>query len=200
MQYLYHLACVIVPCMVYQIVALCKNKTNFPKAFYARHLMLCLMLMFYLFLVFDVTGVGCVWDIGKYDTIIRTDEINLIPFSDTKHSTQIFNTLNVIMFIPLGFLLPLIWKRHRSMINVMFTGALFSFCIECCQLFNRRASDIDDLIMNTCGAVIGYWIWKIYSIFIKKDKSISLSRNESYAYLILSVLGVFLLYNYRIIV
>ena len=200
MQYLYHLACVIVPCMIYQIVALCKNKTNYRKVLYVRHFMLCLIFMIYLFLIFDVTGVGCVWDIGKYDTIIRTDEINLIPFSDTKHSTKIFNTLNVIMFIPLGFLLPLIWKKHRRAINIVLIGALFSFSIECCQLFNRRASDIDDLIMNTCGAVIGYLIWKIYNLFIKKDKSISLSQNESYAYLILSALGVFLLYNYRIIV
>ena len=198
MQYLYHLCCVIVPCLIFQIIVLYRNKTYFLKSLYIRHFIWCFVFMFYLFLVFNVTGIGSIWDIGKYDTIIRIEEINLIPFSDTKNTTMIFNRLNAVMFIPFGFLLPLIWKKHRNMINVVLTGALFSFSIEFCQLFNRRATDIDDLLMNTLGAAIGYSIWKLCSKFIKNDNAISLSQNESYAYLILSLLGTFLLYNGRI--
>lgn len=61
--------------------------------------------------------------------------------------------------MPLGFLLPLIWKNFRNIINVSLTGLGFSLAIELCQLFNLRATDIDDLMMNTLGAVLGYFIW-----------------------------------------
>lgn len=108
MQYLYHLCCVIVPCLIFQIIVLYRNKTYFSKSLYIRHFIWCFVFMFYLFLVLNVTGIGSIWDIGKYDTIIRIEEINLIPFSDTKHTTMSFNRLNAVMFIPFGFLLPLI--------------------------------------------------------------------------------------------
>lgn len=66
--------------------------------------------------------------------------------------------LNIIMFMPLGFLLPLIWKSFRNGVGVLVTGVGFSLAIEIAQLFNRRLTDVDDLIMNTMGTLIGFII------------------------------------------
>ena len=137
------------------------------------------------------------WDIGHYDTIIRLEEINLLPFQSEGIMTYV---LNIIMFLPLGFLIPLIWKRYRNPLKIFMIGFGFSLSIELCQLFNRRNTDIDDLMMNTLGAVIGYFIWKLTKRLFKNinHKSISLSKLEPIVYLTLAVLGEFLLFNWRI--
>jgi glycopeptide antibiotics resistance protein len=176
--------------------------------------------IFYIYLAFSKAGIGSVWDIGQYGEIIRINEINLIPFSSDGIMTYI---LNIIMFMPLGFLLPLIWEKFRNLVSVLWTGLGFSLAIEICQLFNHRATDIDDLMMNTLGAILGYFIWVCTSnlfdsiskktVFIfkhedtteneatddKNKKTISLSKNEAIIYLILAVLGEFFLYNWTII-
>ena len=107
---------------------------------------------------------------------------------------------SIIMFLPLGFLIPLIWKRYRNPLKIFMIGFGFSLSIELCQLFNRRNTDIDDLMMNTLGAVIGYFIWKLTKRLFKNinHKSISLSKLEPIVYLTLAVLGEFLLFNWRI--
>ena len=55
-------------------------------------------------------------------------------------------------------------------------------------------------MMNTLGAVIGYFIWKLTKRLFKNinHKSISLSKLEPIVYLTLAVLGEFLLFNWRI--
>lgn len=71
--------------------------------------------------------------------------------------------------------------------------------IELLQLFNRRATDIDDLLMNTLGAFVGFLIWLLYrKLFNKTPKEIqSFSQREPQIYLILSLAGVFFLYHWR---
>ena len=108
--------------------------------------------------------------------------------------------LNVVMFMPFGFLIPMIWKQYRRPVKIFLAGFLFSSAIEFCQLFNRRNTDIDDLMMNTIGAVIGYFIWKLTKRLFRNinKKAISLSDTEPVVYLTLAVLGEFLLYNWRL--
>lgn len=86
--------------------------------------------------------------------------ISLIPF---RYGVLYSDYLNIIMFIPLGIILPLMWKKfHYFKYTVKYAFSLSLF-IELSQLFTRfRATDINDLIMNTLGAMIG---WAIYFIF-----------------------------------
>ena len=64
---------------------------------------------------------------------------------------------NTAMFIPSGIVLPIIYKKLNSFLKVIGVGALISLCIEILQLpFFERTSDIDDLLLNTLGAGIGY--------------------------------------------
>lgn len=88
--------------------------------------------------------------------------ISLIPFvNGILHSDY----LNVVMFIPLGFFLPLMWRKYHNGFETIKFGFYLSLFIELSQLFTRfRATDINDLITNTIGAAVG---WSIYFVFSK---------------------------------
>ena len=60
------------------------------------------------------------------------------------------------MLMPLGFFLPLLWKNCRSFWKMFVAGCVVSIFIESLQLFTFRATDIDDLLMNTLGGAVGY--------------------------------------------
>ncbi len=67
---------------------------------------------------------------------------------------------NVIGFVPLGFLLPIIRRKKTfSFLCVIFVF-LFSLAIEVLQLvFRIGVFDVDDLLLNTLGGLIGYLIY-----------------------------------------
>ena len=75
---IYALLCIIVPCSLYQLI-ICKrqNKKQENKAI---HFVWVYIFLLYIYLTFSVAGIGSIWDIGHYDTIIRLEEINLLPF------------------------------------------------------------------------------------------------------------------------
>ena len=111
--------------------------------------------MLYCYLaVKKVAGIGTIWDLISHEKLDST--INLIPFSSEGFATYI---LNIIMFMPLGFLLPLIWRRYREMGRTVLTGFCMSLSIELSQLFCLRVTDIDDLTMNTLGTAVGFGCW-----------------------------------------
>ncbi len=68
--------------------------------------------------------------------------------------------LNVLMFIPLGFTLPFLWKR-ANLIKVVLIGFLCTLFIEFVQGFMYRDSTIDDVVCNTLGALLGYLLYLI---------------------------------------
>ena len=71
---------------------------------------------------------------------------------------------NVVMFVPLGFLLPKVSARQRKFWRAMVTTALIILLVEMIQLFSLRGiCDVDDLILNVLGAAIGYGIYKIFA-------------------------------------
>lgn len=92
---------------------------------------------------------------------IRLDQnINLVPFaymfSDYRNSL-----LNVLLFVPLGFLLPVLWKRFRSLLWTGLFGLSFSLSIELLQLLTLRATDINDLMTNTTGTILGWLLGRL---------------------------------------
>lgn len=64
---------------------------------------------------------------------------------------------NVIGFLPLGFILPVIGKKKRSFWKVTFIGFFLSLMVESLQLvFKVGCCDVDDLFLNTLGTFLGY--------------------------------------------
>ena len=62
---------------------------------------------------------------------------------------------NVLMFVPWGFGLPLLWKKFQSVWAVMAASLLITVFIETWQLFIGRSVDVDDIILNFFGGCIG---------------------------------------------
>ena len=68
--------------------------------------------------------------------------------------------LNVLLFIPLGYLVPSITARMNRWWKVLLLGFGFSLLIETVQLITKLGwFDASDLLHNTLGAMIGYWIY-----------------------------------------
>ena len=96
---------------------------------------------------------------------------NLFDFSTTKD--MLVNIIgNVTMFIPTGIILPVIYKKLRSFPRTVLAGGLISLGIEILQLpFCERTSDVNDLILNTSGVVIGYGIYTMARKIRRKAKT-----------------------------
>lgn len=70
---------------------------------------------------------------------------------------------NIVMFLPWGLGLPLLWKKYRSFIQLALMSLALPVCIEFVQLFIGRSVDIDDVILNFTGAMLGGLVYLILS-------------------------------------
>lgn len=84
--------------------------------------------------------------------------INWIPFNDFTPSNILGMVLNNVMLIPFGAFLPIYFKKFQKLVPAVTAGIVMSLALEVLQLFTFRATDIDDLIMNTLGTLLGYFI------------------------------------------
>ena len=67
--------------------------------------------------------------------------------------------LNILLFVPLGYLLPLSIKKTDKWYLILAIGIVFSAIIETTQLISHRGwFDVDDIIHNGVGTIIG-WLW-----------------------------------------
>ena len=104
----------------------------------------------YLTAVYAATGLPSIthWQIDL--------SFNFIPFldmvSDFKNAI-----LNVLLFVPLGIMLPLLWGNFRNIKKSFFVGLGLTLTIETLQIFTFRTTDINDLITNVAGTLIGYY-------------------------------------------
>lgn len=70
--------------------------------------------------------------------------------------------LNALMFVPFGLLFPFVFYRAgRKWYRVVLPAAALSVIIEFLQTFVSRGTDVDDVIANTAGALLGYVIYRI---------------------------------------
>ena len=89
-------------------------------------------------------------------TYIRPEvNLNLIPvvgmIDDWKNSI-----LNILLFVPLGAMLPLLWSKFRVQRNTVLFGFVASLTIELLQMLTFRTTDVNDLITNTLGTYLGF--------------------------------------------
>lgn len=69
---------------------------------------------------------------------------------------------NVAGFVPCGFFLPIVSRRSKKWYNAILLSAGLSLCIEITQLiFCVGSFDVDDLLLNTLGGVIGYVAYRL---------------------------------------
>lgn len=70
---------------------------------------------------------------------------------------------NIVLFIPIGFFLPSIWTAQCNFFVLLLTSVLGITLVEILQLFTLLGSlDIDDLILNLFGILVGYLIFHVH--------------------------------------
>jgi glycopeptide antibiotics resistance protein len=96
--------------------------------------------------------------------------MNLIPFESINsvltHTNFMYSLRNIagniLLFIPFGLSIPLRFKVNKFW-TVTFLGFLTSCFVEVIQLFTSiRSFDVDDLILNTLGASIGFVLYQLF--------------------------------------
>lgn len=71
---------------------------------------------------------------------------------------------NVLAFVPFGLLLPPLIPRLGSFNRMVGCTVAFSLLVEIAQLiFRVGAFDVDDLLLNACGGVIGFLLSKVFN-------------------------------------
>ena len=129
------------------------------------------VLLFILYVLLLVYFLFFSEEYGRVATEERMYRYNLIPFVEIRRFwiyrkqlgvfavfTNIFG--NVIGFIPYGFILPVIAHKCRRGTFIITSGFALSLLVETVQLLARVGCfDVDDLILNTLGAAIGYLLF-----------------------------------------
>lgn len=107
---------------------------------------------------------------------------NIVPFQSTinyingSYHTNLDvilnNTIgNMLIFLPLGIFLPILYKNFRSLTKVLVGSLLISFIIEILQFVSQLGQfDIDDIILNSIGSIIGFMLVKATYILAKYTK------------------------------
>ena len=128
----------------------------------------CGLVLFVLYLVLLLYFLFFSEEYGRIAQAEREYRYNLVPFVEIRRfwiyreqlgAFAVFSNIfgNVIGFLPFGFILPIIFRRMNSGFLICISGFTFSLTVEVIQLVTKVGCfDVDDLILNTAGAVLGY--------------------------------------------
>ena len=127
-----------------------------------------------LLLLVYLLGVGLVTGPSLYQLLVwrfPSPRLEFIPFADiisvlmdtTTPGAGAFTNIvgNLVLLLPLGFLLPLFWRYFDSAKRTIMFSAGLSLSIELIQLISGGVTSVDDLILNTAGAALGYALAKL---------------------------------------
>jgi len=106
--------------------------------------------------------------------------INIVPFktiikfltSSSDYDLIVINIVgNVVAFMPMGFFLPIIFTRLKSVLRIFLVSLVATLSIEIFQyVFGVGTSDIDDVILNVFGGIMGYLVLKIVLKLVSIDE------------------------------
>ena len=121
--------------------------------------------------------------------------LTLIPFlpmlSDLKNTM-----LNILLFVPLGVMLPFLWKKYKSLTTTLLFGFFLSLSIELLQIFTYRATDINDIITNTIGTLLGYLVFRGITLYFPSIRNYAGKINNILVIILPFVLVMFFLQPY----
>ena len=196
-----YLLAILVSMVLITIINIILNKKSSGKIKWQHYLFGYFLILYLVISLKDIVGFPTLSDLERkvmLGVTIFDPVLNFIPLSS---GIEISTILNIIFFMPFGFLLPTLWNKFRKFIPTVFAGFIFSLIIEVGQLFTIRATDVDDLIMNTLGTILGFILFKILSIIFKKlsnktmveeyNKKDSIIKYGPYLYIGIAVISVF---------
>lgn len=142
-----------------RVTYLIKNKSKF--ILYEE--LLTLIFVIYLLMFFQVVTFQDVISYGN----------NFIPFKElTRYSigSNLFykNVIgNILLFMPYGFFVSYYLKLDKKRIAFLLV-LIVSLSIECIQLLIGRCFDVDDILLNLIGGMIGFFIYQLLDLLTEK--------------------------------
>ncbi len=142
------------------LVVIFRKDSSIPKV---KMSILSLVLYYYLCIMLThIIGIPTLREcirLSQLGESLFNPNVNLIPLSD---GFSLDFVLNIFLFIPLGFLCPLMSKTFERVRNTFFIGFGLSLFIEIVQLFTLyRATDINDFLTNIIGTMTGYLFFRL---------------------------------------
>lgn len=136
---------------------------------------------YYLLAVY-LSGVFAVVGLPDIRYIRFEPNFNFVPFQYmfSDHTTS----LNVLLFLPLGFFLPVLWKNFQKLHWTVLFGFCTSLLIEVLQIFTFRATDVNDLMTNTFGTFLG---WCAGRLLLRLFPSVRSGGNSKEVYAVCGV-------------
>lgn len=143
-------------------IILSKNSKKLKKEIQWQHYLFGYFFVLYIMITLILVGLPSLWEwegLLRFNGSIFNPHINFVLFKDGFDFTYI---LNIILFIPFGFLLPTLWEKYHNVKATFYYGLIFSFIIEISQLFTRaRITDINDIMTNVVGTICGWLVFNI---------------------------------------
>ncbi|MDD6879143.1 MAG: VanZ family protein [bacterium] len=116
--------------------------------------------------LFFIVYILCLFQVVTFQDISNIGTNNFIPFREILRydfGSRLFikNIIgNVIMFVPYGFFVEYYCKSDKLK-SVLWLVFIASLVIETTQLAIGRVFDVDDVLLNVIGGVLGYYIYRI---------------------------------------
>ncbi|MDL2327510.1 VanZ family protein [Ruminococcaceae bacterium OttesenSCG-928-A11] len=83
---------------------------------------------------------------------------------------------NVVMFVPLGLMLPLLWRRWQRWWKMLLLAVLLPVGVEVVQLALPRGVDVDDVLLNAVGIVLGWGLYLLAARLFPRLRGLAASR------------------------
>ncbi len=129
--------------------------------------------------------------------------INNIPFKEIMRyefgsKMFIYNVLgNILIFVPFGYFISR-YVKPKKILPIIVDALITSVTVETVQLKIGRSFDIDDIILNIAGAIIGYFVYIAFDAIYKHLPKI-LQKDFIYDVISLIILTIFILYAANIL-
>lgn len=150
---------------------------KYVKLIFLIYLIAVIKVIIFKYPVEQLRAIAATWEKGVILEGLDTANFTLFKtirmYIDYSYMLNSFENLvgNVVVFIPFGFLIPYVLKKGRNFFVMLINAFLFVLGIEVFQLFSAfGAFDVDDILLNCAGAVLGYFFYLIYE-GIKKHRN-----------------------------
>lgn len=189
--YAYELVCTAIPAF---LVYLALVRFKLHRRSDDTSLLLAAAFAAYVFALLHFTGAGTLYDALRFGFDLNSHQLNLVSFANFSEDVE-GHLLNVLLFAPIGLLVPILFDERLGALPVVTMAAATSLIVEVSQLLNSRVTDIDDLLMNIVGALIGYGVFRLKNWADKGTSIEPLGISVATATIATAFLGRFFFYD-----
>lgn len=176
-----------------------KNNSKYTRKYCIRRMALSAIFVCYITVLFGVTMIN--------RNVVGGSMANFQLFGSYREAWNSFSfiewrnlLLNIGLFMPFGLILPLLFEKCKSNWVTYLVGFVTSLFIELFQLsFNLGAFEMDDILNNTLGTMIGFGIYILISAMIKKRRKVSyiILSQLPLAFVIVGFISILAIYNHQ---